>query len=227
MGGSQNAGHRNRLRHKFELGGLEILEEHEILELLLFYCIPRRDTNKIAHDLINKFGSLTNVLNADKDELTAAGASEKTSEYLCDLKNIFELYYASRCSNEAKYINLEILPDLIYRSFDEDKFAYYMILLNSRHKLIYSGKIKDKESVASSVVAMSGMYKAVYAVVAEYRKASECLCNSSDKEFVNGLSNNLKSVNIRLVDYIIMNKNECYSFRNGQTQRKKVCCKPL
>ena len=119
MGGSQNTGHRNRLRHKFELGGPDILEEHEILELLLFYCIPRRDTNKIAHSLISKFGSLINVLNADKDELMNAGASEKTSEYLSDLKNIFELYYTSRCGNEAKYINLEILPHLIYKNFDK------------------------------------------------------------------------------------------------------------
>ena len=61
-------GHRKRLRSKY-IKGKELLNDHEILELLLGYSIARKDTNPLAHELINKFGSLQKVLNADLELL--------------------------------------------------------------------------------------------------------------------------------------------------------------
>lgn len=65
-----HAGHRERLKNKFLRFGAEALEEHELLELLLFYAIPQKDTNPIAHNLINRFGSVAGVLKAEPKELT-------------------------------------------------------------------------------------------------------------------------------------------------------------
>ena len=62
-------GHRKRLRQRFDQVGLDGFSEHEILELILFQVIPRRDTNPLAHELINHFGNLAEVLDASKDEL--------------------------------------------------------------------------------------------------------------------------------------------------------------
>ncbi|MBQ7292824.1 MAG: hypothetical protein IJW79_03685, partial [Clostridia bacterium] len=62
-------GHRERLRSKALDFGMECLEEHEALELLLGYCIPRRNTNEIAHELINKAGSLIGVFDMDFSEI--------------------------------------------------------------------------------------------------------------------------------------------------------------
>ena len=61
--------HRSRLRHRYELEGFANFEDHNVLELLLFYAIPRKDTNPIAHRLINRFGSLHAVLEASEKEL--------------------------------------------------------------------------------------------------------------------------------------------------------------
>ena len=61
--------HRNRLRIRYQKYGLASFEEHNILELLLFHSIPRADTNGIAHELINTFGSLYDVLCAPYEEL--------------------------------------------------------------------------------------------------------------------------------------------------------------
>ena len=60
-----HAGHRERMRLRFQKSGLESFQPHEILELLLFYALPRVDTNPIAHDLIAEFHSLSGVLDAD------------------------------------------------------------------------------------------------------------------------------------------------------------------
>ena len=61
-------GHRERLKKRF-LSSPDSFEDHELLELILFYSIPRKDTNEIAHELLNEFGSLPNVLNANPQYL--------------------------------------------------------------------------------------------------------------------------------------------------------------
>ncbi len=64
-----HAGHRQRLRDRYMKSGFDNFQEHEILELLLFYSIPRANTNPIAHNLINHFGSLRAVFNASYDDI--------------------------------------------------------------------------------------------------------------------------------------------------------------
>ena len=64
--------HRNRMKERFLLEGLDHFEEHNILELLLFYSIPQKDTNETAHLLIDKFGSLRAVFDAPYEELCPA-----------------------------------------------------------------------------------------------------------------------------------------------------------
>ena len=62
-------GHREKMRRRFLSGGLEQFADHEALELLLYYAIPRRDTNPIAHALIDRYGSLSAVLAAPVEDL--------------------------------------------------------------------------------------------------------------------------------------------------------------
>ena len=57
-------GHRERVRNRFETKGITAFEDHEALEMLLFYAIPQRDTNQLAHNLIEEFGSLAGVFDA-------------------------------------------------------------------------------------------------------------------------------------------------------------------
>lgn len=66
---SIHSGHRQRLRNRFIENGLDGFNDHEILELLLFYCIPRKDTNELAHKLLDHFGSLSAVFNASVEQL--------------------------------------------------------------------------------------------------------------------------------------------------------------
>lgn len=66
---SVHDGHRARMRDKIRKGGLCSFQQHEILEYLLFSFVPRKDTNEIAHALIDKFSSLSGVLNASEEDL--------------------------------------------------------------------------------------------------------------------------------------------------------------
>lgn len=81
--GQLHAGHRARVRRRFLTSGLASFQDHEVLELLLFYAVPRRDVNEMAHMLIDRFGSLQGVLDAPEEELRAIpGMGPKTAHFL-------------------------------------------------------------------------------------------------------------------------------------------------
>ena len=104
-------GHRERMREKFRKNGFNGMAEHEILEMLLFYALPRVNTNEIAHMLIKHFGSLSGVLEASEDELIKVkGISEKSAvlirmilplahEYHKTTKKAKRLSEPSECGN--------------------------------------------------------------------------------------------------------------------------------
>lgn len=78
-----HAGHRSRMRKRFLREGLGGFADHEVLELLLFYALPRLDVNPMAHALMDKFGSLPQVLDAPEEELcTVRGVGPKTARFL-------------------------------------------------------------------------------------------------------------------------------------------------
>ena len=64
MSQSIHTGHRQRMKERFLSEGLDHFTDIQVLELILFYCIPQKDTNPIAHALLNHFGSLSQVLEA-------------------------------------------------------------------------------------------------------------------------------------------------------------------
>ena len=74
-------GHRQRMRERFVLSKRDFysFHEHEVLEMLLFFCFPQKNSNEIAHKLVNKFGSIENVLNASSDELCEVENISKTT----------------------------------------------------------------------------------------------------------------------------------------------------
>lgn len=66
---ADHTGHRDRLRKEF-MARPESFPDHKVLELLLFYVLPRQDTNPLAHDLLDRFGSLQGVLDAPPEALS-------------------------------------------------------------------------------------------------------------------------------------------------------------
>ena len=90
---SSHKNHRSRLKTKVKNHGLECLAYHEVLELLLTYTIPRKDTNPTAHKLIEYFGSFSNVLDANyHDLLKVDGVGPESALFLNFLSQLMEMY---------------------------------------------------------------------------------------------------------------------------------------
>ena len=98
-------GHRDRMRKKFLLNELDGFETHEALELLLYYAVPRKDTNPIAHRLLDRFGSLSAVFDAPVNALTEAGLSQNAAVLLKLVPGMCRLYLEDKHDNMQKVIN--------------------------------------------------------------------------------------------------------------------------
>ena len=101
-----HGGHRERMRERFLTAGGDALADHELLETILFYAIPRRDTNELAHRLIEDFGSLSSVLEADVDLLARFdGLGESSATYLKLLHELTRRYTADKMNaNDKKMV---------------------------------------------------------------------------------------------------------------------------
>ena len=98
-------GHRQRLKTEF-LARPDSFPDHKLLELLLFYANPRSDTNPLAHELLDTFGSLHGVLEARMDQLLAVkGVGERTAAQLATLLPLFRRYQQSVCADRKKIQN--------------------------------------------------------------------------------------------------------------------------
>ena len=98
-------GHRSRMREKYLKGGEEGLLDHELLEILLFYCIPRSNTNEIAHELLKKFGTLDGVAKADYYALQSVHGIGENAALFLNLLGTFNRKCAQSTVKDTKRFN--------------------------------------------------------------------------------------------------------------------------
>ncbi len=208
---SLHEGHRQRLKERFQKDGLDSFEEHQVLELLLFYCIPRMDTNPIAHELIERFGSLPRVLEAPASELRKVkGISDGSAQYLSMLMDLIRYY----CSHDPGMPEiLDTVEDcgkyLVPKFMAQRNETVFMLCLDSKKKVI-SCKMVGKGSVNSagvpirSIVEMALGENATSVVLAHNHPSGIALPSDEDRATTIRLAKALDAVDIILVDHIVV-----------------------
>lgn len=210
-------GHRERLRQSYLYGGADAMHEHQLLELLLTYAIPRRDVNPLAHELISTFGSLSKVLAADPHELmqvpgvgpnaaillTLAGRLERESS-----KRKLERTHIMTPRNAEKYC-CDLLANEKYERF-------WLICLDLNKRVIHT------EMLAKGSLTEARIYPRVVAEVALRHGAhSVILCHNhpsgsaspsvSDVDATRAVRAALTPLGIALHDHIIVGDGAAYS----------------
>ena len=136
-------GHRGRLKARFLTDGLDNFNEINALELLLFYTIPRCDTNPIAHRLLDRFGSFSGVLDADYGELIEVeGVSEHTATYLKLLPEAARYYQSNKIMQRKELATLYDIGEFFVRKYvGVTKETVYMLLLDNKRCIISVEKV--------------------------------------------------------------------------------------
>ncbi len=195
--------------------GLDDFNEYNALELLLFYTIPQKDTNPIAHRLIDRFGSFTDVLDADYDELTAVdGVSEHTATFLKLIPQTARYYESRKIVQKRVFTTKRDIGDyLVGKYVGVTKATVYMLLLDNKKRLI-SCEMVFEGSVNSSGVSVRRMAetalkkRAAAVVVAHNHPEGLAIPSADDLIFTKSLQAALQTLEIHFLDHYIIAENK-------------------
>ena len=203
--------HRKRMKQKFTDNGMDSFADHEVLELLLYYAIARRDVNPIAHELINRFGSLSAVFDAPIKDLQAVeGIGEHSATLIKMLPEIARRYLISRSSAENVLDSPEKAGNYV-RSFfySMQKECVYIVCLDAKSKVITTkcitkGDVNSVPLTPRQVVEFALANHANSIIIAHNHPNGFALPSVSDKNTTRKIQEALKTVDIEVLDHIIV-----------------------
>ena len=222
-----HSGHRNRLRDKFLQNDGEGLCDHELLELLLFYSIPRVNTNTQAHMLLKRYGSLRAVLDANIPELKRVDGVGDNSAMLIRLISAI----MARCSKEendrrAKMNKLSVTGEYIAGLFDGAEESLYLILLDNSLRLteakcIMSGTVNYSASTVSAIVREAVFNNAPNVILAHNHPPGIAVPSSQDITATQTINQALKYVQIKLIEHFVVSGDRCNTIMHTDDREKE------
>lgn len=194
------------------------LQDHELLEILLYYAIPRKNTNPLAHDLLGAFGSLSGVLHAETEQLkTVKGVGNAVAEYLHAIGLLYDRLPQTERSMPSAY-SLDTFIDYLfdcYKGLQEEVLELYFV--DERSQIRYKHRFTSfsPDSVSLRPEELGRLLATQHPkgiVIAHNHPKSGCTPSSSDDKFTAQMQL-LCSVNGATVyDHIIVGRNGFYSY---------------
>ena len=226
MNEKDSQGHRERIKEKFLKNGIDGFAEYEILELLLTYCIPRKDTKPIAKELLNKFKSLDNVFKADFDNLSAVdGLGKNSIAFLKLIGDLPSIIYKDELKNKKlvdketlKISNKDILLKYLRNKIGYEEIEkFYVLYLSSSNEVIEfeenSVGTLDRSSVYPREIYKKIINLNAKSVILAHNHPSDNITPSKcDIELTNEIAKGLKNFGALLIEHIIITKNSYFSF---------------
>lgn len=204
-------GHRERLRHTFAKYGLDVMTDINVLEFLLFYGIPRRDTNPVAHRLLDTFGSLDAVLSAPiADLMNLGGLSENAASLIRLVPDLARRQQLSRLPAGIVLDSPEKFAKYLFPFFigarDE---CIYLLALDSKCKVIdcnkaATGSVNCAALSTRTVVEYALRVKATSIVMSHNHPSGIAAPSQADLDTTRAMVHALSMVSVLLVDHIIV-----------------------
>jgi len=210
-------GHRQRLKNRFLQNGLDSFEKHNILELLLFYSIPQKDTNDLAHTLLDNFGTLKGVFEADFSELIKIpGIKENTATLIKLIPELAREYMFEEIAEERVFDTADKIGKFFVNKYiGEVNEVVYLMLLDNGFKLLNVTKIHEG-SVSSARVSPRKImnqvikYNASMAVVAHNHPNGLAVPSMEDVNTTYSLRMILENYEVKLIEHILVGGNEYF-----------------
>ena len=211
-------GHRERTIKKF-LQSADSFPEHEVLEVLLFFALPRIDTNPLAHRLIQMFGSLDGVFNATAEQLLSVdGVGEKVATQILLVSQVIKRIKNNAKETEHYLINFakakEYLVSL-FQGLNHEKFV--ILLLSKKYKLLANLEFSNDavHSVSAEIpdlVKAINIHKPAFAIIAHNHPSGNITPSEQDDFTTKKLNVILDLHDVNLFDHVIVSGERAYSY---------------
>jgi DNA repair protein RadC len=214
-----NEGHRERLRNRFFEVGLDAFEPHEVLELLLFYSYPRKDTKRLAKGVLNHFHQdFHKLLYANKEELNAAGLSDSAASLLKLVREVFiyqlkkELLIKESISSSAEACDF---LRAYFKGIPHEEFC--VIYLNNKNKILhiqseFQGTFNETKVYIRELVNQCLKYNASVVLISHNHPSGHLKPSTSDISITQKIKIALEIFDIKILDHVLVGDNEFYSF---------------
>ena len=204
-------GHRARVKHRFLKYGLDEFDDHQVLELLLFYAIPQRDVNPIAHALLDHFGNLSAVFDAPVEELQKVpGIGSGVITLLKFIPQVSRRYMMSRTSFDTILDTVEkagayLLPRF-YAQRDE---VVYLVCMDAKRKvlncqLLFRGTANSAHISIRKIVETALVYNSTSVIIAHNHTSGIALPSKEDFQVTLKIREALEIVGVELADHLVV-----------------------
>lgn len=215
---SIHEGHRQRLKDRFLREGLDNFDELYVLELLLYYCIPRKDTNPIAHELLHRFGSLTGVFAATVEELEKVpGISHNAATYLTLIPQAGRYYQVKRAETGEILRTISQCGNyLVPYFYGRENETVFLLCLDAKCKvlgckLVGEGSVNSANIPIRRVVEIALNSNATTVILAHNHPSGLALPSDEDVETTIRVAKAMEAVEITLADHIVVADNDYVS----------------
>lgn len=225
---SEHDGHRKRLKERFIKSGLDDFEPHNVLELVLFYSIPRKDTNPLAHRLIDHFGSLSAVFDAKPEDLMKVeGVSENTAALLSMIPQVARRYLEDKVDPANSVTGLDdvgryLLPKFVGRTVE----TIILAALDNKNRIISCNIVAEGENTRVSISKRKVMEEAmrvgaVKVILAHNHPRGFAVPSQEDIYLTEEMYALLDSVGIELVDHMVFAEDDFVSMAASGIEFRK------
>ena len=218
MGKCVHDGHRERMKRRFVQAGLDGFNDHNLLEMLLFYAVPRKNTNLLAHKLIEHFGSLTAVFEADFEELKRVeGIGDNAATLIKLAPQLGKRYLEEKSAPKNVISGVNAAGEYFVAKFMfEVNEAAYALLLDSANgiiacKQISRGVVNATEVGVRMLVETAIKNNAASVIISHNHPAGPPLPSKEDEYCTELIRKALELVDIKLLDHIIVSGKEFQS----------------
>lgn len=220
---SVNYGHRQRMRQRLVSEGVDNFADHEVLEVLLYLCIPYKDTNKIAHQLLETFGSVHAVLDAPTAELASIkGIGKVVATNIRIIRDCYYWYGKSK-ADETKIEapgDFAVYAQQVLKDSNVERMVVIFVdgMTRCIGKRIFNSQDTGNVFVNNKDIVSSALsYNARGVLVFHNHIDTTSLPSNSDIKYTEGLYNTLKGIDVTLLEHAIFGNDGCYSMRtNGE-----------
>ncbi len=223
---SEHDGHRARLRESFIETGIEGMADHQVLELLLTYALPRVDVNPLAHRLMDRFGSLSQVLSAGTDQLRQVqGVGGSTAVFLSLLGQVDRRMLLQRfpCRNKRPVLGTpaSLGGYMLTLSLQDRYETLWLVCLNRKYELIHesvisSGSLTEVLADPRPVLETALVHKACFIALGHNHPSGDVSPSREDEDTARRMEAAAQAVGVGVVDQFILGRGAVYSLKSGR-----------
>ncbi len=207
-------GHRERMAEKMVSKGVDSLTEAELLEVLLMHAIPRRDIKPIVHELLDKFKTLSGVMDAKKTELMQInGVKEKTVQFLALIRRVAQEMALGKIEKKTVLSDWERLIDFVNTLYvGETVEVLYILYLDAKLKLIQAKKeivgSTDRITISPKAILKEALnLDSTQVILVHNHPSGEAMPSVDDIRTTEAIENMLSAAGVRLVEHLIVGSN--------------------